>query len=141
MAGICCVSPEYRRRGLFGEVEMRSIRAAGPPREVRRFLNTGRMAHPASFRFMSRSPAVVPKRGETPTAWQQAVGAAIAEAYGVEEFDPLTFVVKGSGVPIGYPVMDVDATTEEWGMFRHVDRSRGDSLLGIAWAPDPPEGW
>jgi hypothetical protein len=59
----------------------------------------------------------------------------------VPEFDPLTFVCKGTGVPIGYPIMDIDATPEEWEMFRYVDRSRGDSLLGISWAPDAPDGW
>jgi hypothetical protein len=141
MAGICCVAPEFRRRGLFAEVEMRCMTADGPRAPQPRYLSTGRMAHPASFRLMSRNPAVVPKRGVTPSAWHQAVGIAIAEAYGVPEFDPLTFVCKGTGVPIGYPVMDVDAPAEEWEMFRYVDRSRGDSLLGIAWAPDAPEGW
>jgi hypothetical protein len=140
LAGICCVSPQFRRRGLFGEVEARSIRASEPP-FAERYLACGRMAHPASFRVMSRSPVVVPKAGNRPTAWQQAVGTAIAEAYGVSEFDPETFVCKGTGVPIGHPVMEVDATPEEWAMFRHVDRSRGDSLLGISWYPDAPEGW
>jgi hypothetical protein len=140
LAGICCVAPQFRRRGLFGEVEMRSMAGAGirPPE---RYLSCGRMAHPASFHLMSRNPAVVPRPGVTPSEWHQAVGIAIAEAYGVAEFDPLTFVCKGTGVPIGYPVMEVDATPEEWEMFRYVDRSRGDSLLGIAWWPDAPEGW
>jgi len=140
LAGICCVSPQFRRRGLFGEVEMRSIRASDiPPAD--RFLACGRMAHPASFHVMSRNPVVVPKPGIVPTEWHQAVGIAIAEAYGVPEFDPLTFVCKGTGMPIGYPIMDIDATPEEWEMFRCVDRSRGDSLLGISWAPDAPDGW
>ncbi|MEX2225990.1 MAG: hypothetical protein WEB52_06030 [Dehalococcoidia bacterium] len=142
LAGICCVSPRFRRRGLFAEVEARSIRASDvalPP--GRRFLTCGRMAHPASFRLMARNPAVVPRPGAAPTEWHQAVGIAIAGAYGVPEFDAQTFVCKGTGVPIGYPVMEVDATPEEWEMFRYVDRSRGDSLLGIAWAPDAPEGW
>ena len=141
MAGICCVAPEFRRRGLFVEVEARSIMASGLRADGRRHLSCGRMAHAASFRLMSRNPAVVPKLGTVPTEWHQAVGIAIAEAYGVPEFDPRTFVCRGTGVPIGYPVMEVDATAEDWEMFRYVDRSRGDSLLGIAWAPDAPDGW
>jgi hypothetical protein len=38
-------------------------------------------------------------------------------------------------------VIDIDATPEEWEMFKSVDRAKGDSLLGIAWNPTPPEGW
>jgi hypothetical protein len=106
-----------------------------------RALNCGRMAHPASYRLMSRSPSAVPKRGVPPTLWQQEVGAAIAAAYGVEHFDPATFVCHGSGTPIGYPVIDIDAAPEEWEVFRPVNRDRGDSLLGIAWMGDPPAGW
>lgn len=140
LAGICCVSPRFRRRGLFGEVEMRSLRAAQLA-FTGRFLACGRMAHPASFRVMMRNTSVVPRPGLTPSDWHQAVGTAIAAAYGVPEFDPLTFVCKGTGHPIGYPIMEIDATEEEWALFRCVDRSRGDSLLGISWSPDPPERW
>jgi hypothetical protein len=141
LAGICCVSPEFRRRGLFGEVEGRSIRGGGLAVSPERNLSCGRMAHPASFHLMSQNPSAIPKRGVTPTPWQQEVGIAIAQAYGVPAFDPLTFVCKGTGVPIGYPIMDVDAAPEEWEVFRPVDRSRGDSLLGMAWWPNAPEGW
>jgi len=141
MAGICCVAPAFRRRGLFGEVEFRCMSAAGIAAAGGRRLSTGRMAHPASFHLMSQNRSVVPKRGAAPTSWQQEVGAAIAEAYGVPAFDPLTFVCKGSGVPIGYPIVEVEAPPEEWELFAPVDRSRGDSLLGIAWWPDAPEGW
>lgn len=104
-------------------------------------LNCGRMAHPASYRLMARSPSAVPKAGVEPTPWQQQVGMAIAAAYGVEDFDPTTFVCHGSGTPIGYPVIDIEAEPGEWVVFRPVDRDRGDSLLGIAWMGDPPDGW
>jgi hypothetical protein len=141
LAGICCVAPEFRRRGLFGEVEMRCMRAAAIPITGGRNLSAGRMAHPASSHLMSRNASVVPRRGAGPTEWQQSVGIAIAAAYGVADFDPLTFVCKGTGAPIGYPIMEVEAPPEEWELFAPVDRSRGDSLLGIAWWPDAPEGW
>ena len=76
-----------------------------------------------------------------PNEWQREVGAAIAEAYGSPGFDPETFVVSGSGVPIGWPVMEIEAAPEEWEVFEHVDRSKGDSLLGIRWVDTAPEGW
>lgn len=139
LAGLCCVSASYRRQGLFGRLERMAL-AEGAVITGERSLAAGRMAHPASFRSMSANPTVVPRRGVLPTPWQQAVGSAIAAAYG-SPFDPATFVCKGSGVPIGYPVIELDCTPEEWKLFEPVDRSTGDSLLGISWAPDAPTGW
>ncbi len=140
LAGLCCVSPDFRRHGLFGRLEGLALGANKlPPAD--RYLSCGRTAHPVSFRNFFKNPAAVPRSGTTPTEWQQAVGVAITEAYGSTGFDPLTFVVKGSGVPIGWPVIEVEATAAEWEMFKAVDRSKGDSLLGIAWNPGPPEGW
>jgi hypothetical protein len=140
LAGLCCVGANYRRHGLFGKLETLAIGVAREG-EPRRILSAGRTAHPASFRGFYRNPAAVPRPGRRPTEWQKAVGTAVAEAYGSPGFDPETFVVKGSGVPIGWPVIEIEATPEEWEMFEHVDRTRGDSLLGIAWNPAPPEGW
>ena len=140
MAGICCIAPAYRRHGLFGALERMAMGGAGIA-PLGRMINTGRMAHPASFRTMARSRGVVPKPGVVPTAWQQAVGAAIAAAYGTADFDPTTFVCHGSGVPIGYPAMDLDVQPEEWEAFKPVNRDEGDSLLGVSWMPDPPQGW
>jgi hypothetical protein len=90
---------------------------------------------------MSRNPSAVPRRGHRPTRWQRAVGTAIAEAYGSPGFDPETFVVRGSGRPVGFPAIEIDATPEEWDLFAPVNRQAGDSLLGIAWNPDAPAGW
>ena len=129
----------FRRQGLFGRLEG-MVLTEGRVVHGDRWLATGRMAHPGSFRSMSKNGSVVPRRGVRPTPWQQAVGAAIAAAYG-SPFDPETFVCKGSGVPIGYPVIELDCTPEEWELFAPVDRSKGDSLLGISWNPDPPPGW
>jgi GNAT superfamily N-acetyltransferase len=140
LAGICCVAPAYRRRGLFGALEMTAIGGAGI-RPQGRSLAVGRMAHPASMRTMSRNPGVVPRPGVPITRWQREVGNAIAEMYGVERFHDDTFLVEGSGAPIGYPVMEVDVEPEEWVVFETVDRDRGDSLLGLSWRPDAPPGW
>ena len=139
LGGIACVASEFRRRGLFGHLEELAA-AAGETGHPTRVLRCGRMAHPASFRGLSRNPSAVPRPGVTPSAWQQEVGLAIAEAYG-SRVDPETFVCLGDGIPVGYPRMEIDATEEEWELFRHVDRDRGDSLLGIAWAPSSPDGW
>lgn len=140
LAGICCIGMAFRRRGLFGRLEALALSAARAPR-AERALSCGRMAHPASFRGMSRSPSVVPKPGVRPTKWQKEVGQAVAEAYGVYGFDPETFVCIGNGTPIGYPVIDIEAGPDEWQVFEAVDRDRGDSLLGISWGQNPPPGW
>jgi hypothetical protein len=140
LAGICCVDARFRRRGLFRELERRAFAAAGPATGAR-VLSCGRVAHPASFRTMTWNPTHVPKRGVPPTSWQREIGAVVAAAYGVRRFDPETFVCVGEGMPIGYPVLDMDVTPDEHDLFAPVNRDRGDSLLGLCWLPDAPEGW
>ena len=140
LAGICCIDPAFRRRGLFIALERAAALGANVPL-AGRYLMCGRMAHPASFRLMTQNPSVVPKRGEPITPWQQEVGAALAAVYGSPGFDPETFVVKGAGAPIGYPRIDMELEPAEWDVFAQVDRDRGDSLLGMAWSPDAPPGW
>ena len=140
LAGICCVASEFRRRGLFGKLELLAISAEAVPERPRR-LACGRMAHPAAMRTIARFPKSVPRPGVRPTAWQQEVGWAIAEAYGVRDFDPETFVCIGSGTPTGYPRIEFDVEPHEWEVFKPVDRDRGDALLAIAWVPDPPREW
>ena len=140
LAGICCITPHFRRRGLFGKLELLAMSAEAVP-ERRRRLACGRMAHPAAMRTVARFPSCLPRRDVRPTAWQQEVGRAVAEAYGVCGFDPETFVCIGSGTPTGYPRIEFDVEPHEWDVFKPVDRDRGDALLGIAWVPDPPPGW
>ncbi len=140
LGGLCCVLPDFRRHGLFAALMGRSI-AAGEIRSQERMLTVGRMAHPGAFRMLAVRPSIVPKPGIAPTPWQQEVGQAVADVYGVENFDPETFVCVGSGKPIGYPVMELTAEEHEFVVFEPVDRDRGDALLGIAWSPDAPEGW
>ena len=142
LAGMSCIDAAFRRRHLFLSLERAATLASGQIAPGVRVLGCGRMAHPASFRGMTRNPTAVPRRGVAPTQWQQEVGSAIAAAYGVAHFDPRTFVCHGSGTPIGYPVVEMgDVQPHEWEVFREVDRDRGDSLLGIAWMPDAPPGW
>jgi hypothetical protein len=140
LAGIGCVAPEFRRRGVLGELERRAVTANPVPQRPRRLI-CGRMAHPAALRIIGRLPTAVPRAGVRPTAWQQAVGKAVAEAYGAHGFDPETFVCLGDGTPIGYPMLEFDVEPHEWELFEAVDRGRGDALLAIAWAPDAPPGW
>ncbi|MEO6398953.1 MAG: hypothetical protein ABIP13_10840 [Tepidiformaceae bacterium] len=140
LAGLCCVGTEYRRHGLFRKLEGLALGANELPRKER-WLSCGRTAHPASFRGFFADPAAVPHAGRVPNAWQRDVGSAIAEAYGSPGFDRETFVIRGGGTPIGWPVIEIEATAEEWAMFEPVDRAKGDSLLGIAWHPTAPAGW
>ena len=140
LAGICCIAPQFRRRGLFGQLEYLIFLAVEMPAHSRR-LTCGRMAHPASARGLTRIPTVVPRPGVRPTPWQQEVGRAIADAYGNQAFDPETFVCIGSGEPIGYPIIEFEVEPIEWEVFRPVNRDRGDSLLTMVWTPDAPPGW
>ena len=140
LAGISCIAPPFRRRGLFRRLEELAGAASGVERGDDRWLACGRMAHPASMRILGRDPSVVPRPGVSPTPWQREVGLTVAAAYG-STLDPETFVCVGTGTPVGYPKLEVDATAEEWALFDRVDRDRGDSLLTIAWRPDAPAGW
>jgi hypothetical protein len=140
LAGICCIAPQFRRRGLFGQLEYLIFVAVEMPGHSRR-LTCGRMAHPASARGLTRIPTVVPKPGVRPTPWQQEVGQAIADAFGSHAFDPETFVCIGSGKPIGYPIIEFQVEPIEWEVFRPVNRDRGDALLTMVWTPDAPPGW
>jgi hypothetical protein len=140
LGGICCIAPEYRRQGLFGYLEGLAMRESGLLKPGVRTLSCGRMAHPASFHNMIRNPTVIPKYGVLLSDWHKEMGLCVADLYGVT-LDPDTLVVIGGGSPIGYPKMEIDVPEEEWRIFKAVNRDRGDSLLGIAWAPDAPVGW
>ena len=106
-----------------------------------RLLLAGRMAHPASLRITSANPGALPRLGVVPSPFQQEVARMVASCYAVEDFDPLTFVCRGPGRPIGYPRIDIDADAQEWELFASVDRDRGESLLALSWIPDAPPGW
>lgn len=140
LAGLACVQPDYRRRGLFVTLENTAL-AHNAESHGSSPLLAGRVAHPASLRPFTAMPSAIPRPDETPTQYQQDVGTAIAALYRVEDFDPSAFVCKGNGTPIGEPVIDIDATEDEWQRFAIVDRSRGDSLLALVWNPGPPDAW
>lgn len=140
LAGLCCIAPDFRRRGLFRELSRLAMAWESVDDQTRR-LFCGRVAHPAAMRNMARLASSIPRPGVRPTAWQQEVGRAIADAYGVVDFDPETFVCIGAGRPIGYPRIEFDVEPEEWEAFAAVDRDRGDALLAMAWVPDSPPGW
>jgi hypothetical protein len=138
LAGLACVAEAVRRRGVMSELSRLGM-MQGFPDELG--MVTGRMAHPATLRGMVRLPGAVPRPGLRPSPWHRDIGCAIAAAYGVTAFDPESFVCRGRGRPIGYPVIEIAATADEWALFGPVDRSRGDSLLGFAWLAPPPPGW
>ncbi len=141
LGGLACVAPEFQRRGVMIELARRNF-IESTPRWSERALFCVRYGHPAAFKaIVARNVSGVPRPGVRPTAWQQEVGRVIADAYGVERFDPETFACIGTGTPIGYPIIDLEVEPVDWEVFRPVDRTRGDSLLGIAWMPDAPPGW
>ena len=140
LAGISCVHPDFRRQGLFRRLEIMAAMESGLIGPGIRLLACGRMAHPASFRVLRNLPSVIPKPGVPLTEWQREVGLKIAKLYDIT-IDPDTFIVKGAGAAIGYPKLVYEVADAEWLPFKHVNRDRGDSLLGMAWAPDAPEGW
>ena len=140
LAGLCCIAPDHRRRGLFRKLANLAA-AATPVPEAPRRLFCGRMAHPAALRGISSLAEVVPAPGVRPTPLQQETGKVIAEAYGVFDFDPETFVCIGGGHPIGHPNIEFEVEPHEWEVFDPVDRDRGDALLALAWLPTSPPGW
>jgi GNAT superfamily N-acetyltransferase len=139
--GMRATDPSYRHRGLSGALSRAlSVAARGeigepPARE----LGCGRFGH-ASRQGQMVEGNHVPWPGLVPTPWQQAVGLAVAEAYG-SDLDPETFVCRGSGRPIGVPNVHFEATEQERAVFTPVQRERGDNLLVINWSPDPPPRW
>lgn len=140
LAGLACVEPGFRRRGLFSRLG--ELAVSGGDIAPEHALFGGRMAHPASYRQTSARLGTVPRPDRRPNEWQRQVGAIVAGLLGVSEFDDETFVCRGRGRPIGDPVVQVDVTEEEWKVFEAVDRSKGETLLGIWWGGDPgPDGW
>ncbi len=141
MAGIACIDPELRRQGLFQKLASAAMQEAGvEPSE--RVLFAGRMAHVVTYRTLRNlSPStVVPDVSRTATARQRAVGQSVAALFG-STIDPLTFVAKGSGRPIGFPRLDYEITAAEAALFEPVNRDHGDALLAMCWIPTPPVDW
>lgn len=141
LAGMSCVDPNVRQRGLFSQMAFHVLSEGGNVPTNRPYLFCGRMAHAVSYRTIAKmSSACVPKAGVSLTEWHQETLIAAAEAFGVT-VDPQTGLVKGSGRPVGFPKLEFEPTQEEQLLFRDVDRSNGDSLLALAWLPTAPTGW
>ncbi|MEM1146579.1 MAG: hypothetical protein AAGH49_02240 [Pseudomonadota bacterium] len=141
LAGMSCVDPNVRQRGLFSQMALEVLSHAGNIPSDRPYLFCGRMAHAISYRTIARmSPACVPAAGQALTPWHQEVLLAAAEAFDVH-VDQTTGIVKGSGRPVGYPKLSFQPSPDEEVLFRNVDRTNGDSLLAVAWLPAAPVGW
>lgn len=142
--GLACVRPTTRRQGLAGSCAGAAgpIALAGPMD-----LTVTKLATPASLRLAVRAIASV--RWPTadapfalqlqPTPTQVLVTAALAQAVGCHSAKGAVCV--GHGRPIGYPNVEPEVTPEMAALFEPVDRSRGDSLLWIAWVAPPPPEW
>ena len=140
--GMRATAPAFRHRGLIGALAQALSPAAAPElgqHEGVRLLGCGRHGHASRPGEMTEGNDV-PWPGRVPTPWQQAVGLAVAEAYG-SDLDPTTFVCRGSGTPIGVPNVHFEASDGEQQVYAPVRRERGDNLLVINWTPAPPEGW
>lgn len=140
LAGLACIDPGFRRRGLASRLGELATAGGDVPAEYALF--GGRMAHPASYRQASARIGAVPRPDRRPSSWQREVGAVVAGLLGVRDFDDETFVCRGRSRSIGEPVVDVEVSEDEWKVFAPVDRSRGETLLAIWWGGDPgPDGW
>lgn len=141
MAGIACIDGSYRRSGLFGKLALASIMESGLLDDNPRHLFCGRMAHAASYRAMVRASSdTIPQAGQPLSEWQMEVTEFVAGLYG-SKVDRETSRVIGKGEPIGYPVVDIEATRDEEEVFASVNRDQGDSILAISWRPDAPAEW
>ena len=141
LAGIACIDESMRRRGLFVTLATEAIRAGGGVQADNPLLFTGRMAHVLTYRTMANmSPTTVPAAGKNTSAWHREVAVEVASLF-KSEIDPDTFVVRGSGSPVGFPRIAFDTSPEEDALFAQVNRERGDSLLSMCWLPDAPAGW
>ncbi|MEM6554675.1 MAG: hypothetical protein AAF642_02305 [Pseudomonadota bacterium] len=141
LAGMSCVDPDVRQRGLFAQMALHVLSEGGNIPSDRPYLFCGRMAHAISYRTIAKmSPACVPASGVPLSEWHQETLAAAAAAFGVS-VDLSSGIVKGSGRPVGYPRLAFEPTEAERDLFERVDRANGDSLLAIAWLPKAPAGW
>lgn len=141
LAGIACIDPSVRNRGLFFKLASEAMNAGGAVDPSSPFLFAGRMAHAITYRAMAKAAAsTVPAFGKPISDWHKSVGIRVAELLG-STVDPETFVVRGDGTAVGYPRVAYEATPEEEALFANVDRQNGDSLLSMCWLPSGPDAW
>ena len=141
LAGIACIDPQWRRRGLFATVATAALHGSGETVFPGVHLAAGRVAHAASYRSFVL-PSAVPRPGVPLSPWQKEVGAFIAAAYGATQFDEDHFVCVGDGAGPGEPELEIEAATPDvQRLFEFVNRARGDALLVVGWFPSAPVGW
>lgn len=144
LPGLACVHPAARRKGVAAACGAAAGRVAvtGPLH-----VTISKLATPASLRMVQRAIPV----GSWPTAdepfalyskpspTQLAVTAELARAHGCEA--TVGAVGVGRGQAIGRPKIEPEVSPEEAAPFDRVDRSRGDTLLWVAWLTPPPAAW
>lgn len=144
LAGLMCVRPGVRRKGVGGACgNAAGMAAVAGPLD----LAVTKLATPASLRMIMRSIPVGrwPTVDEpfalyrNPSATQLAVLGALADAHGCKLGDGAVGI--GSGRPIGTPIVEPEVTPEQASLFDRVDRDRGDTLLWVSWLTPPPIAW
>ena len=139
--GIGCVDEKFRRMGHFTRLAKAAVQASGNLPINSRYLNCGRTAHPATYKFFANIGAgSIPEPGRLLSPWHLEMVERVAALY-CSKVHPGTCVVIGKGMPIGYPRLDVVATNAELRMFEKVNRDRGEALLTMSWTPEAPSGW
>ena len=146
--GLTCVDPGLQRRGVASNLPGMTRRGMGANCPTTRTLrvtpiprrcwahstSTGRPGL-ATMSWSSPPPIGQPARNnETSRGRSQHISAARTTTMrgGVR---------VGPGHPVGDAVVEIQADENAWALFEAVDRSRGDTLLGLHWVGDPPDGW
>lgn len=141
MAGIGCIDESLQRHGLFQQLMMMAMTASGEVNPAEPLLFAGRMAHLITYRILAKmSDSTVPRVGLSPSVWHYQVGEAVAGLFQAS-LKPKSFVATGSGRPVGYPLVNIQASDDELALFADVQREAGESLLTMGWVNGAPEHW
>jgi hypothetical protein len=145
--GVTCIRPNAQGTGLANAIgqEMIRTRPGGDPDIVVNHYATPvtlrAMFHIGRYQWPGNNIHEAAATLATPTHSQRLVGAALAQRGGAIDYDADHWVLRG-GQPAGESVTDpVDLEAEYDQLFRHIDRSRGDTLLGVFWITQPPPQW
>ena len=146
--GITCIHPFAQGTGLanaLGQAMIRSRPGGDPDIVVNHYatpVTLRAMFHIGHYTWPGNNIREAAAALASPAPCQRRVGAALAEQGGATAYDAEHWVLRG-GQPAGDSVTDpVDLEPEYLQLFDHVDRSRGETLLGVFWiTPPPPEWW
>lgn len=146
--GLTCVDPTTQRRGVARNLPAVTERGFVETSEHDAYV--ARYAHPASLLgslqingspWPGRNVEEMSSSYSSATAVQRLVGRAVAAHLGSDDYDEDHWVCRGTGRPVGDPVVSIDAPSGAWEFFSSADRARGDTVLGLHWATDPPASW